>query len=440
LIPLSILFILFISLSFITVNFDNIENNVNDLSYQKPDNSGYIWARLDLTNANEINKTRFTYNDTIIVKGKVYNEWIPENKAFCNVVIVIDGEQDDRYTNVTDLQGEFQINYTIDPSLNIFTSHRIEVEVFGGPPPPPDGEVEYFHHYIIYLNTTSYFDIDPNDFNNPHLAGGYYNTPSYLNYDNTSGIPDQTINSIWKNETKDYFVPQNAPFTTNPDGSFKNIPIPDDNVSKILYLNLTYAGNSSYINGSQTLFSVNIYRNITCIWNTVGSSNAGSTIRIRGQLFARNNSNLVINFTYISLFFVNGPSIKNDTTLADGSFDIPYQIPTDFTGSYNINIEIFNFSAVKSNISHAISIAEALPIPAGSIGGGGDDGSPPFQNFFIVFIPIIIAIAAGLAIFIYFFLKKQEQESITVKLPLENRIRNLKILKDTGRIEEALSY
>jgi len=58
----------------------------------------------------------------------------------------------------------------------------------------------------------------------------------------------------------------------------------------------------------------------------------------------------------------------------------------------------------------------------------------------MVLIPIIIGIVAGFAIFGYFYLKKQKEESMLVKLPLESRIRNLKILKETGRMEESLSY
>jgi len=40
----------------------------------------------------------------------------------------------------------------------------------------------------------------------------------------------------------------------------------------------------------------------------------------------------------------------------------------------------------------------------------------------------------------FFFYKKQEEESRVVNIALESKISNLKILKDTGRLEESLSY
>ncbi|MFX1590653.1 MAG: hypothetical protein ACFFC1_21175, partial [Promethearchaeota archaeon] len=65
---------------------------------------------------------------------------------------------------------------------------------------------------------------------------------------------------------------------------------------------------------------------------------------------------------------------------------------------------------------------------------------PPFLLFSLIFFPILIGIIVGLGIYGFFFYKKQEEESRVVNIPLESKILNLKILKDSGRLEESLSY
>jgi hypothetical protein len=52
----------------------------------------------------------------------------------------------------------------------------------------------------------------------------------------------------------------------------------------------------------------------------------------------------------------------------------------------------------------------------------------------------MIVVIVALAGYGYYFLKKQKEESVVVNLELTDKIKNLKILKDTGRLEESLSY
>jgi hypothetical protein len=420
----------------INLNGDYNNNQINQKNDNIPKNSA-VWGILNLTNSLEVNNTRHYHNETIQIIGELLNGTLDGIPGY-TVAIEIDENLKKNINDTTDGLGVFKINFTIPFSLNIYSSHKIEVDVLN----PPD-TVNRLNYYIINVNATSYFDVDSFNRNSPQLAGGYFDIPSFLRYDNNSGIPNQTINSIWYNESLGFFVPPNAPFNTNSDGSFKIIPIPDDNVSNILFLDLTYNGNSTYINGTQELVSVKLYRNITCVWNTTSSATEGNTITIKGQLFARNNSNLVINYTEVRLEFVGGASIGTNTTVANGIFYYRYQIPLGTIGNRSIQVRLLNFSNVFSNTTHFISIA-SVPIapitPGGSIGDGDKDTPPPFQNFFMIFIPIIIGIAAALIIFAYFHLRKQKEEALIVKLPLEDRIRNLKILKDTGRLEEALSY
>ena len=412
------------------------KNEISDYKVEYPETTS-IWGLVNLTDDSEINETRHYHNETIPIDGELLDGDLLGIPGY-TMVIIIDGQAYSEFNDTTDANGVFKINLIIPYSLNIYSSHKIEANVTS-----PAGTVEFLNHYTIDVNTTSYFDIDDHNRNIPQYASGYYKVPGFLNYDNHTGIPYQTINSIWLNESSKTFIPPNAPINTNSDGSFKYISITDDNASKRYYLNLTYSGNIPYINGSQKTIPINIFRNITCVWNTVGSATEGNTITIIGQLFARNNSNLKINFTEVGLEFINGPSIGNTSTNENGTFFHNYQIPLGFVGNYIIGVGLLNFSSVYSNTTHIISIASApiSPItPAEDIGGVDEDTPPPFQNFFIIFIPIIIGIAAALVAFIIFRLRKQKEEAQIVKLPLEDRIRNLKILKDTGRLEEALSY
>ena len=121
--------------------------------------SSGIWATLDLINPVGINNSRFTHNKIINIQGRLFNRIPPggEGKPGYTVAIEVDDVVYSSFSDVTDLNGYFQIDYTIDPSLNIYSSHKIEATVMS--PTPPDN-VEYRTHYIIYVNTTSYFDLN----------------------------------------------------------------------------------------------------------------------------------------------------------------------------------------------------------------------------------------------------------------------------------------
>jgi len=157
---------------------------------QKIRNSG-IWATLDLINPGGINGSRFTHDDSIIIKGRLFNRIPPEEgKSGYTVAIEVDDVIDSSFNNVTDTNGYFQIEYTVDPSLDIYTSHKIEATVIDSTP----DTVEYRTRYIIYVNTTSYFD-----FNAPtsaKLIGEFFDFDfdDYLRYYDDSGIPFSIIN------------------------------------------------------------------------------------------------------------------------------------------------------------------------------------------------------------------------------------------------------
>jgi len=440
---LSLIFLLLLLTIFLNITITSNETNkIKDNSTIDQDKNpklSWWWATLDLTNPSEVNDTKipFTHNTEIYVKGRLYNRITGDNKSGNNVAIVVNGLQDSRYTDTTDLEGKFQINYTIDPSLNIYIKHRIEVLVITGIPTTPSGaEVEYRHHYIIETNATSYFDI--NNWS-PGIPGEDFTVPGVLRFDNQSGIPNQQIFSSWLN--KSINIKNNNPFNTNPDGSFPvPLTIPNDNHSDVLSLNFTYLGNGVYINGSNTEIVVKLFRNITCIWNTVSSATEGAQIIIRGQILDRNNTNIAINNRLVDIYYDNQPE-GTATTDQNGNFQFSFSIPSGL-GIRPIDVIIVNSLGltIQSNITHYISITGAIASETSSPSGKDQPEDPPFYNFFLVLIPIVIGGVVAFVIYAYFFLKKQEEESMLVKLPLEGRIRNLKILKDTGRLEEALSY
>ncbi len=437
---LVILFLIFLTLTYTLLNYDlsSTQDGYRDYSKsnQKVDEgtieTSSLWGFVNLTNNIEINNTQHYQNETIPIKGELLDGLLNGIQGFL-MEIYIDGIKYSNFSDTTDSNGDFTINFVIPLSLNIYASHIIEADVQN-----PLGTVELLNYFTIFTNTTSHFDVYTQ--NMPQPAGGFYEIPSYLRYTNNSGIPFQQIQSSWYNETLDQIIPPKPTHITNNDGSFNHINIPDNDSSNVVYLNLTYIGNNPYINATSKLISIKVFRNITCKWDTVGSTTEGNQITISGQIFARNNSTLRINSTEVRLR-MSGASIGTAITDVNGTFSLPYSIPSGIVGSNTIEVELLYFPIINSNKSHIINIA-AAPIPESEPinGGGSSDTPPPFQNFFLVLIPIIIGIVAGFAIFGYFYLKKQKEESMLVKLPLEDRIRNLKILKETGRMEESLSY
>jgi hypothetical protein len=419
-------------------------NNSSDNYYEKkahindntdiPETSS-LWALINLTNL-EINNSRHYHDDTIPIEGRLHYLNNTPISGYLVGIFLNDNDKTQFFNDTTNITGGFRINFTVPYSLDIYRSHKIHVDVIGSIP----GPILIVNHFMIDANATSYFDIENNYLTMPHLAGGNFDIPGYLKYDNNSAIRNATIDYYWYNETIPIEKWPTNNFTTSlVDGNFNPISIPNDNVSKTLNLSLTYSGVNKYIDSSQVNISIRLYRNITCVWNTASSATEGNQITVRGQIFSRNNSNLKINFTEVRLR-MSGASIGTTFTKIDGTFELPYSIPGGIVGSNTIEVELLNYPNINSNNTHIINIATAPVTSSDDISSGGDDTPPPFQNFFMVLIPIIIGGVAGFAVFAYFYLKKQEEESKIMKVPLEGRIRNLKILKETGRMEESLSY
>ncbi len=420
----------------IYINFNNNENNnktshsdnINEKYYETPQLSSFL-GFINLTNT-EINKTQHYHNETIPIIGELFDGGGGGLSGY-EVGIEINGALNSNFNATTDSTGEFKINFTIPYSLNIYSGHEIKVNILD-----PSETVIQMNFFIIYSNATSYFDISNWS---PGIPGEDFTIPGTLRFDNQSGIPNQQIYSSWLNNSVK--VKDNTPFSTNPDGSFPSpLTIPPDNHSDTLSLNFTYSGNGEYVNGSYTEISVKLFRNITCIWNTVSSASEGQQIIISGQIVDSNNTNIEISNRLVNIYYDN--QLEGSATTDDiGNFQFTFYIPSGL-GNKAIDVDVVNSLGlnIQSNTTHYISITGAIISETSSPSGKDEPKDPPFFNFFLVLIPIIIGGVVAFAIYAYFFLKKQKEESMLVKLPLESRIRNLKILKDTGRLEEALSY
>ena len=116
--------------------------------------SSGIWATLDLEPNPWFNDTEIPHNTLLTIKGRLWNRITGDNKSGHTVELEIDSIINNSYTDLTDIDGVFEIDYIVDPSLDIYSSHIIEAIVLD-----PLDTVEYRGYYIINVNTTSYFDI-----------------------------------------------------------------------------------------------------------------------------------------------------------------------------------------------------------------------------------------------------------------------------------------
>ncbi len=437
----SLLF-LFFGLSFLIFpeNIKSIQIDKNLELDHEPRSSG-IWATLDLTNPLEVNNTLFPHYTNITIKGRLYNRLDGTNKSGYLIGISINGAPKNKFNDTTDAYGKFEINYTVEPSLSAYSSHKINATVIQVTP----DKVEYRHHYTIYTNATSYFDTDwlnSDDPSIPRIPGEAFSLNGYLRYDNGSGIEDQSVSRYWKNETAQWLDGSDNTYPVPLRGKFEyNLNIGGTNsqyITENISIRLVYSGEPGKTNASQIVIPIKLFKNITCIWNTISQAAEGDQITIKGRVVSRTNNSMGIAKRKVRILF-DGNIIGIPTTDANGNFSYLYNVPTGI-GAKSIQVEIVTALSLTLNSSTPYSIN----IVAGT-GGTVDPPSnpsllPPFQTFLMVFIPIISGIIAVLVVIGIRRLKKQEIESRSVKLPLEKKILNMKILKDTGRIEEALSY
>jgi hypothetical protein len=407
-------------------SFQSLNYQLIDYQNQNLKSSG-IWATLDLNRTSAINESLFTHDTLISVQGRLFNRIPPggEGKPNYTVAIEVDDVVYSSFSDVTDIDGYFQIDYVINPSLNIYSSHKIEAIVMS--PTPPDN-VEYRTHYIIYVNTTSYFDVNPPS--SAKLIGEYFDFDfdDYLRYFGGTGIPFSIINYYWYDGpvvVDSNFVP------TDGSGLIQPIYIPDIGITT-LDLRLTFASPPEVGYSEALITDTKLFSNISCIWNLPSTIRASSNLRISGQVISRTDPSLAINNRFIDIYY-NGSFVNSVQTSSNGDFSVDHALP-QWTGQTLISIRLPNPLGKNIVTRFFVTIQE----PSTPSGPGAQ--VPPFLIFFSVFLPILGVVIGGLAFYGYRYYKKQDKLSKVVNLPLENKIINLKILKESGRLEESLSY
>jgi len=390
------------------------------------------FATLDLTNPTEVNNSKYLRTTTIPIKGRLYNRISGDNKSGYEVAIKVDDILYRNFNDTTNSLGQFKINYTIHSFLSIGVGHKINVTVIN----ETTNNVEYWHHYIIYVNSTSFFDIDWANSDKPNslkVPGETFTLAGTLRMDDGTPLASRTVFRYWKNNTEW----ADGSFTTNffPSGLFSQARIIPTNVYDNISLKFVYNGELD-INASQIIVPIKLFSNITCNWNTNLKAAENEQISIRGQVVSRKDGSVYIANRDIRILY-DGAQIGITTTDSTGNFTYPYTIP-DGIGLRDIQIELISTLPVVINSStiHTINITVGAAAPPPS-----QPPTPvPFEGFLVFFIPIISVIIGVLIVVGILRLKKQEVKSRSVKLPLEEKINNMKILKQTGRIEEALSY
>lgn len=390
---------------------------------EKPSSSGIVkWAYLDLYDYG-INNTRRPTGSDIILTGRLYNpHLVPAGKEGYTVIAYVDGTPYSSFNSVTDENGDFNIVYTIDPFLDPFVPHVIEVFVDN-----PPGEVVYTSYYNILLSTTCYFEL--NEPTVPKMLGETFEFEGYLRYENGQGIPFVSLNYAWYDGPS--FVSQGTVLTSS-EGEINDIYIPDW-AGDALTLRFNYS-NNPYVEFSQgSIINTELFSEITCDWDLPDSIIENRQFRIQGQVLSLNNPSISISSRSIRILY-NSSVIANVDTDSDGYFDYTHQL-LNGTGVVPLEIEM---DVVLGTLSTGrfIDIEVAPPTPPPPSG----PGDIPFMAFFSIFVPIAVGAVVGLGVYGFYRYKKNEKESRVVNLPLEDRILNLKILKESGRLEESLSY
>lgn len=420
-----------------TYFFNKNSNSNADNSFDKRnlEINAPIWATLNLTNPSQINGKVFTLGSTIPIQGRLYNKILGTGKPDYEIEMVVDNIDNFAYTDITDGNGDFQIDYVINPNLNLYSIHNISVKITNSTP----GIYENYDFYLINVNISSYFDIiSTDDPNNPKLTEEDFAINGYLRYGNGTGIQDREVKYRW---SRGATLISEGSFFTNSLGALENVQVPPTTESQ-LTLNL------SFVDAPNIGYSENLTRNIK-IFSGVNwdfdidyTVTEGETYTVSGTLYSSTDSSLRISNREVEILY-NGRLVSSTPsqiiTGSDGSFSATFQIP-EITGSNataTLQVQLSN-SANKTIISSVENIfVEARPAPPIS---GPSGGLPPFLLFSLIFFPILAAIGAVLGVYGFRYYRKREKESRVVHLPLESRIENLKILKDSGRLEESISY
>ncbi|MHA2101749.1 MAG: hypothetical protein ACW99A_24135, partial [Candidatus Kariarchaeaceae archaeon] len=272
-------------------------------SKEKPKMS-WFWATLDLTNPGEVNNSMFTHYNFISVRGRIYNKIDQSNKSGVNVAIEVNDAVDIGYTDTTDINGRFDLNYQIDGNLDIYSAHKIEVVVTDSEPGGPGSEIEYHHFYIIYVNATSDIVIISNDDTSvPKLPGEYYNFIGSLNYDNGQGIPSASVNYYWLDG---FTILSSGTLSTDGSGSLNpnSLQVPLTFASHITlkfnYSNLPLIGYSE-----ESIIDITVFTDVIWTLNLLNPATEGTQYTVAGTVSSDTDPSVKIANRNVDIYYNN---------------------------------------------------------------------------------------------------------------------------------------
>ncbi len=372
---------------------------------------------LNLTNPTEVNNSHFKHYESITVKGIVYNPFLGGGQPNVNVTLIFDGidfGESIGAKDVTDSTGNFTITTKIPMWVNIYQSHIININV------TDPKNTKYNHYYLIYVSADSKMFYKETNYN-PKVNGENYKIKGNLYFDNNSGISTTDVDAYWRINGSDS---HQGTITTDLNGLFSGqISLPSTSWSSI-ELVLNFTGSPNIYESSLIINNLLVFSNFTCKWDIPKNITEVQNITVRGELTSSTNSSFKIFNRSINIEF-GGVLIKNLTTNSSGGFSFNF-MPSG-NGTLTVSTDNLLHLPVKSSIIVNVTAGAEPPPPGGLL------INP-------VTIIILIVIIAGIITAVYFFSKRQAAEPKVVQIPLENKLKNITILKDTDRREESVVY
>jgi len=417
-ISIIIFFTIWLNVSLYSINTLKNENKIKkDLSPKPSIVYSYF---LNLTNPIEVNNSNFRHNESITVRGTVYNPYLGGGQPNVNVTLILDGIDlsalsDFNARNKTDVAGNFEITTKIPMWANIYSPILITVNV------TDPKNTKYNHHYLIYSTADSKMVYEETN-NYPKVSGEKYEVAGTLSLDNNTVISGMEVNGFWRIDGVD--SSSSVTFVTDTNGNFSGqISLPSTGWNTLsLVLNSSATPEINY--SSQIIDNLLVFPNFTCSWYLPENIMEGDNITVRGELSSSINSSFKIFNRSINIYF-GRVLIKQLTTNSSGGFSFEFQASDN--GTLAVATDNLLNLPVQSSILVNVSAAAAPPPPGG---------------FLIdpVFIIVLIVIVAGSITAVYFFSKRKAAEPKIVEIPLEKKLENITILKDTDRREESVVY
>ena len=394
------------------INDKKLKNEDSNLKYSSP-----LWGWINFTNP-ALDGTSHYHGDSIIIEGRLFHYYTNASYQGYTISLIDNGKLYSSYNDVTDINGEFSIIYDIPYSGDIYSVHNISTEVTD-----PGGAIEFLNSINLNYRAQSYFDVPyPNI---PALIGEDLFINGYLRYDNGTAISNVPVDYYWYDNT---FLVYSNVILTDDVGYISSIFVPDI-ISDSLSVKLNYSS-LPYINHSERFISnPKTFSNITCFWDLSANPVEYTLYNIAGYLVSRTDNSILINNRAILIYYDGGylATVYSDAT---GYFSYTFSLP-EGSGNRLIEIELENSIGKYISAFQFINVEQGSPPTSTEI---------PFLGFFLVFIPVLSGIILGLVGYGYYYYRRQDKISRIVNLPLESRIENLKILKDSGRLEESISY